>query len=137
MLRLQVKNIIKESGLTVTSIRVQVLTAFMQIMRPMTLKAIKKLTNDIDRVTLFRVLSIFEKKKIIHSFIIDDNKRYALCSSECNDQHNCHKHIHFKCDECHEVSCLPVDSFPKIVAKNHIINNLSVNASGKCVNCIV
>ena len=137
MLRLQIKNIIKKNGLAATKVRVKVLTAFMKTKKPMTLQTINKLINDLDRVTLFRVLSIFEEKKIIHSFIIDDNKRYALCSSECNDQHNCHKHIHFKCDECHEVSCLPVDSFPQIVAKNHIINNLSVNASGKCVNCVV
>ncbi len=137
MLRLQIKNIIKKSGLTATKVRVKVLAAFMKTKKPMTLQAINKLINDLDRVTLFRVLSIFEEKKIIHSFIIDDNKRYALCSHECNDQHNCHKHIHFKCDDCDEVSCLPVVDFPQIVAKNHIINNLIINASGKCVNCIV
>ncbi|MAQ32367.1 MAG: hypothetical protein CMD26_06555 [Flavobacteriales bacterium] len=137
MLRLQIKNIIKESGLTVTKIRVKVLSVFMQSMKPMTLQSINKLINDLDRVTLFRVLSIFEERKIIHSFVIDHNKCYALCSYECNDDHNCHKHIHFKCDDCHEVSCLSVVSFPQIVAKNHIINNLNINASGKCANCII
>ena len=137
MLRLQVEKIIKESGLTTTKIRKRVLNVFLKSQKPISLKQVRELIGDVDRVTLFRVLSVFEKKNIIHIINIGDNQKlYALCNHECetNSSHN-HNHIHFQCDDCNDVLCVPINQFPKFIVPGYMINNVSVNASGQCVNC--
>ena len=138
MLRLQVKNIIKKSKLTITKNRKKILSVFLNAERPLSLKEIRLLIIDIDRTTLFRILSVFEEKKVIHIINMEgNNKLYALCHQECNVnrlEHR-HKHIHFKCDDCNNVTCLSINKFPQLNVPNYMINNLNINASGICVNC--
>ena len=139
MLRLQINNILNASNLPITRIRKKVLSAFLKSEKPLSLKEIRLLTSSIDRVTLFRTLIAFEEKNIIHSIHIDDHQKlYAVCYQECVDsEYHVHKHIHFKCDTCSEVSCVPFNDFPKINVPNYIINHVSINVSGECVNCVV
>ena len=59
MLRLQIEKIIKNSGLSATKTRKKVLTAFLKSKKPITLKEINKTIANVDRVTLFRILSVF------------------------------------------------------------------------------
>ena len=138
MLRLQIKNIIKKSKLTITKNRKKVLSILLNSEKPLSLKEIRLLISDIDRVTLFRILSVFEEKKIIHTINLESNKKlYALCYEECDvtqSEHR-HKHIHFQCDKCNDVSCLSINESPKVSVPNYIINNLNINASGICINC--
>ena len=138
MLRLQIEKIIKDSDLTATKMRKRVLSVFLKSKKPITLKQIKKTISNVDRVTLFRILVAFEKKKIIHIINIDDHQKfYALCDQECTTHNltHSHNHIHFKCDDCDDVSCLSITGFPKFNVPNYIINNLSINASGQCLKC--
>ena len=138
MLRLQIEKIIKNSGLSATKTRKKVLTAFLKSKKPITLKEINKTIANVDRVTLFRILSVFEEKKIIHIINIGDNQKlYALCPQECktNNLGHSHDHIHFKCDDCHDVLCLPIVEFPQFNVPNYIINNVNINASGQCSKC--
>ena len=106
--------------------------------KPLALKTIKFLIKNIDRVTLFRVLAVFEKNKILHIINLEDGQRlYALCSQDCvNDKSaHTHAHIHFKCDDCNDVSCLPINKFPQLSVPEYLINDVSINASGLCINC--
>ena len=59
MLRLQIEKIIKNSGLSATKTRKKVFTAFLKSKKPITLKEINKTIANVDRVTLFRILSVF------------------------------------------------------------------------------
>lgn len=140
MLQLQIKEKIKKVGLTATKRRVNVLKLFIQLNKPIDLKIIKNRCSDIDRVTLFRILSVFEDKKIIHSFILSNGQKlYALCNQDCetSKSDHVHNHIHFQCDDCDTVMCLPVTKFPKIKIPNYILRNVDINASGKCSKCTV
>ena len=138
MLRLQAEKIIKDSGLSATKTRKKVLSFFLKSKKPITLKEITKTIDHVDRVTLFRILSVFEEKKIIHVINIGDNQKlYALCHQECkthNSAHS-HNHIHFQCDDCHDVLCLPIVEFPQFNVPNYMINNVNINASGQCSKC--
>ena len=136
MLQLQIEKILKNRSLTLTSIRKKVLKTFLQHAKPLSLKQIKLLIKNIDRVTLFRILSVFEKNKIIHTINLDKGEKlYALCSQECKQEEHDHSHIHFKCDDCQDVSCLPVDKFPTLSVPSYVVNALSINATGICPNC--
>ena len=138
MLQLKFEKILKIRGLSVTNNRLKLLKVFVQLDKPLDLKSIKLLMGSIDRVSLFRILLIFEKTKIIHSInLAEGSKLYALCDQECasNDRVHEHKHIHFQCTDCDDVSCLPITNFPILTAPNYIINNVSINASGLCSEC--
>ena len=137
MLHLKVKKILKSNGLAITRNRTKVLRNFLRKQKPLSLQAIRFSLEDLDRVTLFRILSVFEKNKIIHAINLENGEKlYALCNYECNNSsnHN-HDHIHFQCTKCHEVSCLSVEKFPKLSAPDYIFKEININVSGLCLNC--
>ena len=136
MLRLQILKILQGCGLTVTKMRKKVLSIFLNSNKPLSLKEIKLLVGYIDRVTLFRILSAFEEKKVIHVIRLDQGtKLFALCDTECNSERHNHNHIHFQCKKCDDVSCLPIQNFPKIDIPQYIINHVNISINGICVNC--
>jgi len=60
--------------------------------------------NDIDRVTLYRILNAFEEKGIIHKvFDLNGTANYAMCSSNCGEDHHHDEHLHFNCTLCKNV----------------------------------
>ena len=137
MLHLNTKKRLQAKGILATKHRVSVLRAFIYFNKPITLSAIRSYVKEIDRVTLFRILSNFEEKKIIHKIILGDGKTmYALCADKCakNTDHT-HDHIHFVCNQCEDVTCLEIEKFPTINVPDFLINNLNINASGICETC--
>tara|TARA_B100000427_G_C15461186_1_gene574146 strand:- start:810 stop:1232 length:423 start_codon:yes stop_codon:yes gene_type:complete len=140
MFQLQIEKILKNSNLAITKNRKKVLKVFLQVGKPLALKTIKSSISNIDRVTLFRILSVFEDCQIIHAIHLDNGDRlYALCNQECSygETHHTHSHIHFQCEDCSDVLCLPVDTIPSISIPNYTVNSVSVNASGLCSNCVL
>ena len=136
MLQLQIEKIIKKAKLSVTRNRKKVLKAFLTESKPLTCQQIQSLINFIDRVTLFRILAVFEEKKIIHKIRLENGDQlFALCDHNCNAKNHNHNHVHFQCDACNEVSCLSVDSFPKLIIPQYVVNNISVNVNGLCAQC--
>ena len=138
MLRLEIENIIKSHGLSLTKARKKVLKYFLKLDKPLSLKTIRNLVNPIDRVTLFRILSSFEERGIIHSIRLEKGQHlYALCKETCHNGKHAHKHIHFTCDSCDNVSCVSIDNFPKLSIANYKVNKISINVSGVCQSCVL
>ena len=138
MFQIQIEKILKVSNLSVTKNRKKVLKVFLKLGKPLGLKMIKSSIPNIDRVTLFRILSVFEKHQIIHAIHLQNRDRlYALCNHECSSSENVHthKHIHFQCEDCSEVICLPIDVLPIVNVPNYIVYELNINATGVCSNC--
>ena len=137
MLQIQIEKILKNKNLAITKNRKKVLKVFISIAKPLSLKTLKSSARNIDRVTLFRILSVFVEHQIIHEINLDaTNKLYALCDPKCQShKSHVHHHIHFQCTSCLDVICLDVDDYPKLSVPNYIINNLDVNATGICAQC--
>src|SRR3954468_1832478 len=71
--------------------------------------------GDVDRVTLYRILSAFEEKGIIHKvFDLNGTANYAMCSSNCEENHHQDEHLHFNCTVCKNVYCLDDLNLPAI-----------------------
>ena len=138
MLHLKIKNKLKQSGLAITKHRSKILGVMFRLAKPSSLKDIRSSLGLMDRVTVFRILNSFEKNNIIHVISLQDgSKLYALCDDKCNSLKVCHstEHIHFKCDSCSDVSCVPLNKFPEINIANHFVSKVNINVSGICVNC--
>lgn len=97
----------------------------------------KLLGTDIDRVTLYRVLSTFEEKGILHKiFDLHGTATYALCSTECDENHHHDEHVHFICSACNSIYCLDDIKLPRInLPKGYQLNSVGVNAVGLCAEC--
>jgi Fur family transcriptional regulator, ferric uptake regulator len=93
-----------------------------------------------DRVTIYRTLKTFVEKGIIHKVLDDEGgTKYALCrTSECSHDNHHHDHVHFKCLQCGNTTCIesvhiPVFSLPEGYKRTEI--NMLVQ--GTCPTCMV
>ncbi|WP_257668011.1 Fur family transcriptional regulator [Parapedobacter tibetensis] len=97
----------------------------------------KLLGNEIDRVTLYRVLATFEEKGILHKiFDLHGTATYALCSTECDEHHHHDQHVHFICSICNSIYCLEDIKLPKInLPEGYQLDSVGINAVGRCAQC--
>ena len=93
---------------------------------------LESVMDDIDRVTLYRILSAFEEKGIIHKvFDLNGTANYAMCSPECGEDHHHDEHLHFNCTNCKNVYCLDELNLPPIHLPNGFKpNGFTIYASG-------
>ncbi len=77
------------------------------------------LASQFDRVTIYRTLKSFLSSGIIHK-VLDDvgGVKYALCKELCHHSdgsNHQHDHVHFKCTQCGQTTCLEEVYIPKII----------------------
>ena len=92
-----------------------------------------------DRVTIYRTLKTFVEKGIIHKVLDDEGgTKYALCrNSECSHNNHHHDHVHFKCLQCGNTTCIesvhiPVFNLPEGYKRTEV--NMLVQ--GTCPTCM-
>jgi Fur family ferric uptake transcriptional regulator len=92
---------------------------------------------DVDRGTLYRILSTFEEKGIIHKvFDLNGTANYALCNSSCEEHHHHDEHLHFNCIVCNNVYCLNDLDLPNLnLPAGFQSLNFSLSATGICPKC--
>ena len=68
-----------------------------------------------DRVTIYRTLRTFLDTGLVHK-VLDDagDPKYALCRTTCGVDHHNHDHVHFKCRNCGQTTCLDDIQIPPI-----------------------
>jgi len=132
------EDILRNHELKVTHPRLKVLEKIFQkdtaTSQPELEKAIGK---EIDRVTLYRVLNVFDEKGIIHKvFDLHGTATYALCSTACKTHEHHDEHAHFTCSSCNSIYCLQEIKMPKInTPLGFTINQVTINAIGICNKC--
>ena len=96
----------------------------------------KKLGAEIDRVTLYRILSAYEQKGILHKIIgLKGTTNYAVCSSTCTTHKHQDDHVHFNCTTCLKIYCLKVN-VPKIeIPEGFKTDTSNLIAYGTCEKC--
>ncbi|WP_345213750.1 Fur family transcriptional regulator [Mucilaginibacter gynuensis] len=96
------------------------------------------LGKEIDRVTLYRVLSTFEEKGIIHKVLdLKGTANYAICSAKCNEHEHHDEHVHFNCTDCNHIYCLDGHvHLPEIsVPKGFKSTSVNLSVYGVCSKC--
>lgn len=94
---MQVKNIIEEKNLKLTSARKELLEIFSVEKNPISFEDIKNRIN-MDKATFYRNVSKFESESIVNSFESNDKKRYYELQG--------FPHAHFICNDCNKIECL-------------------------------
>ena len=130
--------ILKENNLRVTACRGQVLSIFIEAQSALSNADIEnRLSTEFDRVTIYRTLKTFLKKRIIHT-VPDDtgNLKYALCTEECTDEEHNHQHVHFKCGDCGLTICLEDLKVPEIkLPEGYYFTDSNLLIYGTCDKC--
>jgi Fur family ferric uptake transcriptional regulator len=96
----------------------------------------KTLGKEMDRVTLYRILSTFEEKGIVHSILdLNGTTNYASCSASCTEGHHHDEHLHFNCTNCLKIYCLDV-KIPNVkMPSGFKAAHIETTASGLCNHC--
>lgn len=112
----EVKQLLKNHSLRLTQGRADVISIFLDRDVAISHGDIESdVDGKYDRVTIYRTLKSFLEKGLIHK-VLDDTgaTRYALCSDSCSEVKHQHNHIHFKCQECDETTCLDHVHIPSV-----------------------
>lgn len=131
-------SILKANSLKVTQPRLRVLQIVSEKNTAISQPELEKiLGSEIDRVTLYRILSSFEDKGILHKvFDLNGTATYAICSTKCSSHHHHDQHVHFICSLCNSVFCLDEIAIPKInLPPNFSLHEIAINAVGICDSC--
>lgn len=130
--------ILQKAGLSKTPQRIAILNILMNAVEPINISSLKhalKAQLKIDRVTLYRTLSLFKKHMIIREIATLNGVNYLeLATSE----HPVHPH--FICRNCAKLSCLAPLTFSQAspllkTGKDYSIENIEINISGLCAGC--
>lgn len=130
--------ILRSNNLKVTQPRLRVLHLISEKSTAISQPELEKILGSaIDRVTLYRILSSFEDKGILHKvFDLNGTATYAFCSTKCSAHHHHDQHVHFICSVCNSVFCLDEISLPKINLPSHFsLHSIAINAVGLCDSC--
>ena len=92
----EIEQLLEAKNINPTAMRLLVLDFLLQQSASVSLTDLEKAMYPADRITLYRTLKTFQEKGLVHS--IDDgtgSSKYALCKSQCDDQHHDDLHVHF------------------------------------------
>ena len=136
--RCDVIRTLKDAGLSKTLPRKAILEILIKADRPLSVKDIMKKNfgkNTINKVTVYRALSIFKEEGIIRE--IQHEQRIKHYEMAC--RHN-PVHPHFYCNVCKTMTCLSpltlsqaLDLFAK--PYDFTIDNININITGVCSRC--
>jgi Fur family ferric uptake transcriptional regulator len=133
----QFENLLENHQLKKTGPRLRVLSMLAAKNVATSQPDLESVIGDVDRVTLYRILNTFEEKGIIHKiFDLNGTANYALCSSDCEENHHHDEHLHFNCTSCNNVFCLDNLELPELkLPAGFKLTALNFNATGLCPKC--
>lgn len=96
----------------------------------------KEITDELDRVTVYRTLKTFLDKGLIHKVLDDEGSlKYALCNEACTLTGHHHDHVHFKCVACGQTNCLNIDVPAVKLPKGYRATEVNLLIQGVCERC--
>lgn len=132
------ESILKDHDLRITQVRVELLKYFQEQQKALSHADLEvNFHNKFDRVTIYRTLTSFLEKGILHK-IPDDSgiAKYAICHHEGIEHNHDDHHVHFKCKKCEKIECLHSLEIPKLhLPKKYIMENANLLIEGVCAVC--
>jgi Fur family ferric uptake transcriptional regulator/Fur family zinc uptake transcriptional regulator len=132
--------LLKTNGLRRTSAREAILQLLTNARRPLSHQDIlkrRKGTGSLDRVTVYRTLETLQEAGLLHRIQGMDGS-WRFCRHKSESPGKCAgNHIHFLCSRCDQMSCLPEQPLPWIVAPaGAAIHSKQLVVHGHCAACV-
>ena len=129
---------LQNAGLSKTPQRIAVLTLLLKATTPLSVRDISQTLAAkarIDRVTIYRILSLFKQHGIAREIASSGGTNYFEMASLENPVHP-----HFNCRNCGELSCMEPLTFSQsrqlISSKeDYSVDHIEINISGLCAVC--
>jgi Fur family ferric uptake transcriptional regulator len=123
-------------GIRPTANRILVYRELSAVSRPVSLADIEDAMPQMDKSSIFRVLTLFLAHDVVHSFT--DGRgvvNYELCGSSTRCHHT-DGHLHFYCETCQRSFCLEDVHLPDIeLPQGFIPHSVSFVIKGECPQC--
>lgn len=135
---IMLKKMLKDFSIRQTSSRLDILDEFVGKDHALSQPDLERsLGEQYDRVTIYRTLTLYQEKGLIHQVLDDAGvMKYALCSDHCTDADHHHDHVHFKCNDCGQTVCINDVHIPRLtLPKGYVIEEQNVLMTGTCSNC--
>jgi len=131
-------DILQRAGIYKTPQRLAVLNILLKSTTPLNVSCVRELLtgkNRIDRVTVYRILSLFKQRGIIREITSTGGVNFIEMATQENPVHP-----HFSCRSCGMLSCLEPLTFSQshqlISAKeDYRVDHIEINISGVCSGC--
>ena len=131
-------NILQRADISKTPQRLAVLNILLKSTTPLNVSCVRELLtgkNRIDRVTVYRILSLFKQRGIIREITSTGGVNFIEMATQENPVHP-----HFSCRICGMLSCLEPLTFSQshqlISAKeDYSVDHIEINISGICSGC--
>lgn len=95
---------------------------------------VDSLKESMTKSTVYRILERLEEDGFVHSFNNTDGlKWYARCK-DCTAGKHSDSHAHFKCNQCGNMECLPID-FQIPTVGEYTIHSSKIILVGECADC--
>jgi Fur family ferric uptake transcriptional regulator len=129
---------LQKAGISKTSQRLAVLNILFKATTPLSVNAIRqalKTKASIDKVTVYRILSLFRQRGIIREIASAGSANYFEIATLENPLHP-----HFSCRNCGAFTCLaplPFTQAPELILSkdDYSIDHIEINISGLCACC--
>ena len=122
-------------GIRPTANRIVVAKALASAMRPMSLIELERTIGTIDKSNIFRALTLFRDKHLVHLIEDGEGTRYELCHSHDHD-HDDDQHPHFYCEVCQQTYCLDYAQVPEIqLPEGFEMTSANLMLKGICPHC--
>jgi Fur family transcriptional regulator, ferric uptake regulator len=130
--------ILQKAGISKTSQRLAVLNILLKATTPLSVYTIRQSLEtkaNIDKVTVYRILSLFRQRGIIREIASASGANYFEMATLENPLHP-----HFSCRNCGAFTCLAPLPFTQaqelILSKDdYSIDHIEINISGLCACC--
>ncbi|WP_312076369.1 transcriptional repressor [Chryseobacterium sp.] len=94
----------------------------------------KKVTLNMDRATVYRVLNRFCEDGILHRIVAEDGKQYFAVCIKCDEKKLADHHFHFRCTKCETIECLPIE-VQFSLEKGYSVESVNCVLTGTCKDC--
>ena len=129
---------LQKAGISKTSQRLAVLDILLTATTPLSVNTIRQSLEtkaNIDKVTIYRILSLFRQRGIIREIASAGGANYFEMTALKNPLHP-----HFNCRNCGAFTCLaplPFTQAPELILSkdDYSIDHIEINISGLCACC--
>jgi len=130
--------ILQKAGISKTMQRLAVLNILLKATTPLSVNTIRQALEtkaNIDKVTVYRILSLFRQRGIIREIATTGGANYFEMATLENPLHP-----HFSCRNCGAFTCLaplPFTQAPELILSkdDYSIDHIEINISGLCACC--